>query len=110
MRQTISSKDGTTIRSPVASAQAALAGGVGGKDDEFGIVGTPEYIAPEVMEGLPYTEKIDVRPAPRTHTASIAAYCLPLTVPSGSRSLPCFALLHAVPCGRCTRTVCYCAS
>ena len=66
MRQTISSKDGTTIRSPVASAQAALAGDTR-KDDEFGIVGTPEYIAPEVMEGLPYTEKIDV--SARSHTA-----------------------------------------
>ena len=63
MRQTISSKDGTTIRSPVASAQAALAGdGRKGGDDEYGIVGTPEYIAPEVMEGMPYTEKIDVTP------------------------------------------------
>ena len=70
MRQTISSKDGMTIRSPVASAQAALAGD-GRKDDEYGIVGTPEYIAPEVMEGLPYTEKIDVcRPHTKLHACS----------------------------------------
>ena len=71
MRQTISSKDGTTIRSPVASAQAALAGD-GRKDDEFGIVGTPEYIAPEVMEGLPYTEKIDVGRSPTTPIACLS--------------------------------------
>ena len=77
MRQTISSKDGTTIRSPVASAQAALSAVERKDDDEYGIVGTPEYIAPEVMEGLPYTEKIDVSIEARTravrHTLSFDA-------------------------------------
>ena len=69
-------KDGERLRSPLASTRGSAGrargstGGTAGRaaasaapaaaDDEFGIVGTPEYIAPEVMEGLPYSEKVDV--------------------------------------------------
>ena len=104
MRQTISSKDGTTIRSPVASAQAALAGD-GRKDDEFGIVGTPEYIAPEVMEGLPYTEKIDVSNS--RHGASTRSTSVRV---SDSHTAVSFMCCVGDVLIRCTRTVCCCVS
>ena len=62
MTKTIA-RDGTALRSPATSPAASRGGaaGAGGKDDDdYGIVGTPEFLAPEVMEGLPYTEKVDV--------------------------------------------------
>ena len=53
MKQTLTSKGG-------ADTPHHSNGGGKVDDDQYGIVGTPEYLAPEVMEGLAYTEKIDV--------------------------------------------------